>query len=128
MYKYVETDKFKEDGTKKIKRKRIFRRSYTSKKWITFDMKMEITAAFHMFDKDNSGSIDTDELRDAMKCLGIYLTKEDTKLKIEKADKDLSGYVELEEFIPMMTEILEMRNQYDEIGKTFIYYDNDDDG
>ena len=39
MYKYVETDKFKEDGTKKIKRKRIFKRSYISKKWITGDVK-----------------------------------------------------------------------------------------
>jgi len=44
-----------------------------------------------MFDKDASGSIDTDELRDAMKCLGIHLTKTETKAKIEKADKDLSG-------------------------------------
>ena len=39
MYKYVETDKFKEDGSKKIKRKRIFKRSYVSTKWITVDMK-----------------------------------------------------------------------------------------
>ena len=81
-----------------------------------------------MFDKDASGSIDTDELRDAMKCLGIHLTKTETKAKIEKADKDLSGQIELEEFIPLMTEILEKRNQYDELAKTFRYYDNDDDG
>ena len=39
-------------------------------------MREEIKAAFHMFDQDMSNSIDVNELRDAMKCLGIYLTKE----------------------------------------------------
>ena len=76
MYKYVETAKFKEDGTRKIKRKRIFKRLYQSKKFISEDMRKEIIAAFHMFDQDNSNSIDVGELRDAMKCLGIYLTKQ----------------------------------------------------
>jgi len=50
MYKYVETNKFKEDGTRKIKRKRIFKRLYATKRTVSEDMRAEIKAAFHMFD------------------------------------------------------------------------------
>ena len=35
----------------------------------------EIYAAFSLFDKDGSGTIDSHELKDAMKALGIYVDK-----------------------------------------------------
>jgi Ca2+-binding EF-hand superfamily protein len=40
---------------------------------LTKEQVEEIKSAFELFDKDNSGSIDGNELRDAMKALGIYL-------------------------------------------------------
>ena len=40
---------------------------------LTKEQVEEIKSAFELFDKDNSGSIDANELRDAMKALGIYL-------------------------------------------------------
>lgn len=57
-----------------------------------------------MFDKDNSGNIDVNELRDAMKALGIYLKKEEVKEMMKRVDKDGSGSIELDEFMALMAE------------------------
>ena len=41
---------------------------------LTRDQVSEIRSAFQLFDRDNSGSIDSKELRDAMKGLGLHYT------------------------------------------------------
>ena len=41
---------------------------------LTRDQVSEIRSAFQLFDRDNSGSIDSKELRDAMKALGLHYT------------------------------------------------------
>jgi Ca2+-binding EF-hand superfamily protein len=64
----------------------------------------EIKAAFELFDKDHSGNIDVNELRDAMKALGIYLKKDAVKEMMKKVDKDGSGTIELDEFMALMAE------------------------
>ena len=68
-YKYVQ----QADGS--IKRKKIIKRVTRYTKQVTEEQKEEIDNAFHMFDRDNSGSIDVVELKDAMKALGVFLTK-----------------------------------------------------
>lgn len=57
-----------------------------------------------MFDRDNSGNIDVNELRDAMKALGIYLKKDEVKTMMARVDKDGSGSIELDEFMALMAE------------------------
>ena len=57
-----------------------------------------------LFDKDGSGSIDVNELKDAMKALGIYLKKDEVKAKMTKADKDGSGAIDEIEFLALMAE------------------------
>ena len=46
----------------------------------------------------------------------------------ERIDKDGSGSLDKNEFIALMSEIMERRNQDIEMRKVFRYYDNDDDG
>lgn len=47
---------------------------------------------------------------------------------MERVDKDGSGLIEKSEFMGLMSEIIERRNQWEEVAKTFRFYDNDDDG
>lgn len=110
MYKYVETG-FKDKYDLPIyKRKRIFRKVNQIKKSLTEEQKEEIVQAFYLFDKDKSNSIDIHELKDAMSALGIYMTKEETTGLMEKADKDGSGQLEMDEFIALMSQILDQQN------------------
>ena len=48
----------------------------------------EINNAFHIFDRDGSGSIDMLELWDAMKALGVFLKKDELKQYMLKIDKN----------------------------------------
>jgi Ca2+-binding EF-hand superfamily protein len=70
----------------------------------------EIKEAFSLFDKDQSGNIDVVELKDAMKALGIYMNKEQSRTLMEKADKDGSGTIEINEFLALMAEKINQRN------------------
>jgi len=88
----------------------------------------EIESAFLLFDTDKSGEIDIEELSNAMRSLGIYQNKKETKLTMAFADKDGSGSIEKGEFISLMAKIIDQKNQKEEIKKTFRFYDNDDDG
>ena len=81
-----------------------------------------------MFDKDMSGSIDVVELKDAMKALGVFLKKEEIRDKMQKVDKDGSGAIDRGEFMALIAELIEKRNQEDEMRKVFRVYDENDDG
>ena len=98
-YKYVKNHS---DGT--IKRKKIIKKISTMIKRLTEEQKEEIDNAFLLFDKDKSGSIDVNELKDAMKALGIFLKKEEVREKMTKVDKDGSGAIDKDEFMALMAE------------------------
>lgn len=90
------------DGTQK--RVKVIKRTVKITKMLTEEQKEEIDNAFLLFDKDKSGSIDVNELKDAMKALGIFLKKEEVKQKMTKVDKDGSGAIDREEFMSLMAE------------------------
>eukprot|EP00105_Crassostrea_gigas_P000871 XP_011412831.1 PREDICTED: calmodulin-A-like [Crassostrea gigas] len=58
--------------------------------------------AFKLFDKDGSGKIDADELKEAMMRLGDKLSKEEAEDMIKTADLDKDGKIDYIEFIRMM--------------------------
>ena len=47
---------------------------------------------------------------------------------MERIDKDGSGQLEKQEFVALMSEIMQKRNAFEEMKKVFRFYDNDDDG
>ena len=47
---------------------------------------------------------------------------------MERVDRDRSGLIEKSEFVAMMAELLNQRNEFIEFKKVFRMYDNDDDG
>lgn len=64
------------------------------------DFAHETRAAFNVFDKDGSGTISADELRQVMKSLGENLTDEEIDEMIREADKDRNGTIDCE-FVPL---------------------------
>lgn len=65
---YEKTD----DGKILKKKKRLVKKS---KSELTAVQRQEIDQAFKLFDKDGSGNIDFYELRDAMRALGLKMSK-----------------------------------------------------
>lgn len=58
------------------------------------DSEAELRAAFRVFDKDDSGTIDTAELRHLMKSIGEDLTDDQIEEMIREADKDGDGCID----------------------------------
>jgi calmodulin len=58
------------------------------------DFAHETRAAFAVFDKDGSGTISADELRQVMKSLGEDLTDREIDEMIAEADKDRNGTID----------------------------------
>jgi Ca2+-binding EF-hand superfamily protein len=110
-----------------VRKKRCIRHE-RRKKGLTQEETKEILKVFTLFDKDNSGNIDSSELKDAMRALGIYVNKESLKRFMEKADKDGSGSIECAEFLSLMAELIEKRNPRGECERAFRMYDDDDGG
>ena len=61
--------------------------------------------AFKMFDTDNSGSIDTTELKQAMQALGHSPTDEEVSEMVRQVDVDESGTIDFGEFCQLMENI-----------------------
>jgi len=81
-------------------------RSFKQLKTSDFDLSEEEIAeckeAFRMFDKNNDGSITTEELGKTLKSLGQNPTAQDLKDMIAGVDVDENGTIEFNEFLIML--------------------------
>jgi len=100
----------------------------TDRKELTEEQKQEIKEAFDLFDTDGSGSIDSKELKVAMRALGFEPKKEEIEKMISDVDDDGSGTIEFEEFLKMMAQKILNRDPKDEILKAFRLFDDDETG
>ena|SRR3990167_8872399 len=57
---------------------------------------------FDMIDRDGGGSLEPDELKDALAALGEFLTDEEVKDMINEIDGDGSGSIEKDEFYKLI--------------------------
>jgi calmodulin len=58
------------------------------------DTDAELRAAFQVFDRDGSGTINTEELKEVMKSIGESLTDEEIEDMMKEADKDGNGAID----------------------------------
>jgi len=107
---------------------RRFNAGGKKQKELTEEQKQEIKEAFDLFDTDGSGSIDSKELKVAMRALGFEPKKEEIQKMISDVDDDGSGTIEYEEFLKMMTHKILNRDPKDEILKAFRLFDDDETG
>lgn len=73
---------------------------------LTEQQQTEIKHAFEVFDADNSGAIDAEELQNAMKNLGFQSSMEEIKRMIDEVNNDGSGEVSYLEFEEMMAKLI----------------------
>jgi calcium-dependent protein kinase len=67
----------------------------------------KLQAAFKMFDKDNSGSISADEIREVLSFGGTNpLSKESIDAIIKQVDENGDGDISYEEFVDMMKNVI----------------------
>ncbi|KAL7451138.1 hypothetical protein ACHAWC_002984 [Mediolabrus comicus] len=95
---------------------------------LTEDQKQEIREAFDLFDTDGSGTIDTKELKVAMRALGFESSKEELRKLVSQVDKDGSGTVDFTEFLDIMTSKMGDRDSREEMIKAFRLFDDDETG
>ena len=66
---------------------------------------IQLRVAFNQVDTDNSGSIDVDELSNAMRALGRDLPREHIRAMMDAVDTDKSGEIDFDEFKQMMENV-----------------------
>lgn len=88
----------------------------------------ELKDIFAMFDKDNSGSIDVNELESMVSSLGISATKDDLNEMIAEADIDKSGTIEFEEFKTLIGPHFQKEKPPEDFIDAFKFFDKDGDG
>ena len=114
----------KPQGTNK---KNDFDAKKYEKNGLTEDEVMEIKEAFDLFDTDKSGEIDTNELKQALKNLGIDAKNQTLANMMADLDKDNSGQIDFGEFIDMMTAKMSDRDTREDLEKVFRLFLGDDD-
>ncbi|XP_021341388.1 calmodulin-1-like [Mizuhopecten yessoensis] len=68
-----------------------------------FDVISEMKEAFEVFDQDNDGFLNKEDIRRAMAGLGVSLTEPEVTQMMEVADSDKDGRLNYKEFVAMLT-------------------------
>lgn len=68
----------------------------------------EIQSAFLMFDLDGDGRISAEDLGKTMERLGERCDENECRKMLEKVDLDRDGFIDLEDFMIMMTKTMEL--------------------
>jgi centrin-1 len=79
----------------------------------------EIKEAFDLFDTDKSGEIDAEELKQALKNLGIDAKNQTLQNMLADLDSNNSGSIDFDEFINMMTAKMSDRDTKEDLEKVF---------
>ncbi len=108
-------------------KKNEFNPKIYEKNGLTEDEVMEIKEAFDLFDSDKSGEISTEELKAALKNLGIDAKNQTLTNMMADLDKDNSGQIDFGEFIDMMTAKMSDRDTREDLEKVFRLFLGDDD-
>ena len=115
-------------ATKKSEpKKNEFNPKNYEKNGLTEDEVQEIKEAFDLFDQDGSGTIDTEELKQALSNLGIDAKNQTLQNMMADLDSDKSGKIDFDEFINMMTAKMSDRDTEEDLKKVFKLFLGDDD-
>ena len=92
------------------------------------DFREEIKQTFDLFDKDENGTIDREELSEVFKSLGQHFTEAELTDMIQEVGTDQSDAVNFEEFLELMRRRSRVADIEEEMIEAFKVYDRDCDG
>eukprot|EP00308_Calcidiscus_leptoporus_P013687 CAMPEP_0119372636 /NCGR_PEP_ID=MMETSP1334-20130426/20955_1 /TAXON_ID=127549 /ORGANISM="Calcidiscus leptoporus, Strain RCC1130" /LENGTH=221 /DNA_ID=CAMNT_0007390173 /DNA_START=96 /DNA_END=762 /DNA_ORIENTATION=+ len=95
---------------------------------LTTDQLEEIREAFKLYDTDESGTIDADELKVAMRAMGFEPKRDEVRRMIQESDRDGAGTIAIETFQAVMAAKMRTRDPKEEAVKAFRLFDDDETG
>ena len=98
------------------------------KRELTREQKDGIREAFNLFDTDRTGTIDSGELKVALRAMGFDVSKADVTEIMKDYDRDGKGELKLQDFTDIMTSKLQQRDPVEEMIQAFQLYDEDGTG
>lgn len=84
--------------------------------------------AFIFFDRQGDGTMATDDVCLAMRAMGALVTSKEVKNLLRKYDPDVTGTIDVNDFIACMAEVLHKDDSEAEIRNAFSVFDKDDTG
>jgi len=88
----------------------------------------EFKEAFNEFDKDNSGTISTDELLYVMRSIGQNPTEDEVLELVMESDLNGDGTIDFEEFVEMMKKKSTEEDHREDLREAFRIFDKDKSG
>ena len=123
------TSKPKAQQTQKGKDKRPeFNPKSYERPGLSADEIEEIKEAFDIFDPEGTGSIQVEDLLNAMKTLGFDVKNPAIYKMIADFDESGNGAIEFEEFLDMMTARISDKNTKDDLRRVFNLFDDSRSG
>eukprot|EP00999_Lentomonas_sp_LEN2_P000652 NODE_1649_length_781_cov_149.287462_g1600_i0.p1 GENE.NODE_1649_length_781_cov_149.287462_g1600_i0~~NODE_1649_length_781_cov_149.287462_g1600_i0.p1 ORF type:complete len:181 (+),score=23.81 NODE_1649_length_781_cov_149.287462_g1600_i0:73-615(+) len=95
---------------------------------LTHEQLSEFKEVFYLFDKDGDQTINTQELGNAMRSLGLNPSDQEVEDMIREVDVDNSGSIDLNEFLALMAKSGSDQNIENELKEAFAVFDKDRDG
>lgn len=92
------------------------------------EQKRDIKEAFNVFDTFGAGTINTKELKVAIRALGFEPKKEEIKKMIGEVDPECSGKLSFEDFLTLMSQKMSEKDSKQEILKAFRLFNDDGTG
>eukprot|EP00929_Paragymnodinium_shiwhaense_P071157 TRINITY_DN36157_c0_g1_i1.p1 TRINITY_DN36157_c0_g1~~TRINITY_DN36157_c0_g1_i1.p1 ORF type:complete len:232 (-),score=46.96 TRINITY_DN36157_c0_g1_i1:281-892(-) len=77
---------------------------------------------FQQFDRNNDNTIDIDEFRPMMRCLGLSLTQRELDVWFEKMDTSGDGLIQLSELVDFLQQISRHVSREEELGEAFRFF------
>ncbi|KAL6601769.1 hypothetical protein ACP70R_044989 [Stipagrostis hirtigluma subsp. patula] len=85
------------------------------------------TQMFHTMDKDNSGNLSLEELKEGLKINGHPVPETEIKMLLDAGDIDGNGTLDCEEFVTVLLHIKKMTNE-EYLPEAFKFFDKDGNG
>lgn len=95
---------------------------------LTEEQITEFKEAFALFDKDNSGSISSNELATVMRSLGLSPSESEVTDLMNEIDVDGNHKIEFSEFLALMSRQLKSNDSEQELLEAFKVFDKNGDG